>query len=379
MRYSKYYVRQIDEADCGAAALATILRCFGSNVSLSIIREVAQTDKSGTTALGLLKAAEKFKLETTPIKADISMFNSNISYPFIAHVNKDSGLLHYIVVLKKRKDTLTVADPDPKDGVHTMKIKDFQEIWTGITLFMKPRKDYQPVKNNQDSLFKTAKLLLKQKYLILSIVLSMIISTGITISGAFFLQTIVDSIVPEKQLSALFIITLGLVIAYLFHGALTYIQGILVTILTKHISINVLLSYIKHLFMLPMDFFEKRKIGEFTSRFSDANNIIETLAKTAITAILNGGTIIVIGTVLLAIDPLLLLISFVAVPVYSFLVFAFVKIFDKWNNQRMESNSTLSSQMIEDLRGMESIKALSVEKKCIIKFVDTFLKRLIQM
>lgn len=103
MRYSKYYVRQIDEADCGAAALATIPRCFGSNVSLPIIREVAQTDKSGTTALGLLKAAEKFKLETTPIKADISMFNSNISYPFIAHVNKDSGLLHYIVVLKKEK------------------------------------------------------------------------------------------------------------------------------------------------------------------------------------------------------------------------------------------------------------------------------------
>lgn len=52
MRYSKYYVRQIDEADCGAAALATIPRCFGSNVSLPIIREVAQTDKSGTTALG---------------------------------------------------------------------------------------------------------------------------------------------------------------------------------------------------------------------------------------------------------------------------------------------------------------------------------------
>lgn len=49
------------------------------------------------------KIQEKFKLETTPTKANISMLNSNISYPFIAHVNKDSGLLHYIVVLKKEK------------------------------------------------------------------------------------------------------------------------------------------------------------------------------------------------------------------------------------------------------------------------------------
>ncbi|WP_288531611.1 cysteine peptidase family C39 domain-containing protein [uncultured Secundilactobacillus sp.] len=52
---NKIYVQQLDESDCGAAALAIILRHLGSKVPISIIRRRAQTDKEGTTAQGLVK------------------------------------------------------------------------------------------------------------------------------------------------------------------------------------------------------------------------------------------------------------------------------------------------------------------------------------
>ncbi len=57
MKY--YFIKQHDIKDCGAACLATISKQYGLNLSISKIREVAGTDKQGTNAYGMIKAAEQ--------------------------------------------------------------------------------------------------------------------------------------------------------------------------------------------------------------------------------------------------------------------------------------------------------------------------------
>ena len=53
---SKYpYISQIDQRDCGVAALAMILKHYGSSYSLAYLRELAQTSREGTSALGLVR------------------------------------------------------------------------------------------------------------------------------------------------------------------------------------------------------------------------------------------------------------------------------------------------------------------------------------
>ena len=61
MNFKKSFVPQIDARDCGIAALASIARYYGSNYSLAHLRELAKTDKEGTTALGIVKAAKDTK------------------------------------------------------------------------------------------------------------------------------------------------------------------------------------------------------------------------------------------------------------------------------------------------------------------------------
>ncbi len=374
----QYYVRQLDETDCGAAVLAMILKYYHSDVAISKIRSVAQTDKNGTTALGLVTAAESFKLTTKAIKADLSLFDhpQDVPVPFVAHVNKNHGLLHYVVVLKIRKHDLIIADPDPTVKITKMTFAEFDKMWTGITIFMAPGPAYNEIKDNHDSLWHTAKLLLKQKGIILTVVLATFLSTAITIASAFFLQKIVDSFVVDGLTTTLTTAAIALLAAYIFHGAFTYIQGYLSTILGQRLSIDVLLSYIKHLFKLPVAFFETRKTGEITSRFADANNIISTLARTAISTLLSIGTIVVIGIVLMAISIKLFLLAMIAIPVYALIIGSFYKLFEKWNNERMEQNALLSSQMIEDLHGIESIKSLNIESKMYDAIDTRFVKTL---
>ena len=108
----KYYcIKQHDITDCGAACLATICRQNGYKIGISKIREVAGTDKQGTNAYGVIKAAEQLGFSAKGVKGDKEAFFSEFPLPCIAHVIVDGALLHYVVIHKITKKTVVIADP----------------------------------------------------------------------------------------------------------------------------------------------------------------------------------------------------------------------------------------------------------------------------
>ncbi|MFR4756019.1 MAG: cysteine peptidase family C39 domain-containing protein [Streptococcus salivarius] len=95
------------------SALAMILKHYGSSYSLAYLRELAQTSREGTSALGLVEVAKQLGLETQAIRADLDLFKQeSLSYPFIAHVVKEGGLQHYYTVFGQIKGKLVIGDPD---------------------------------------------------------------------------------------------------------------------------------------------------------------------------------------------------------------------------------------------------------------------------
>jgi len=82
-------IKQHDITDCGAACLATIFRQYGYKMPISQIRERAGTDKQGTNALGLVKAAEKLGFIAKGAKGDQGSFNRDFPLPVIAYNIKD--------------------------------------------------------------------------------------------------------------------------------------------------------------------------------------------------------------------------------------------------------------------------------------------------
>ena len=53
-------ILQNDETDCGPACLAAIFRKYGLKVTIAKIRDIAGTDRQGTSAYGLVKAIEHY-------------------------------------------------------------------------------------------------------------------------------------------------------------------------------------------------------------------------------------------------------------------------------------------------------------------------------
>nr|AAW79059.1 SppT [Latilactobacillus sakei] len=376
----KIYIPQVDEMDCGVAALAMILKHYGSSASLAYLRNEAKTDLEGTTALGLVKTAENLGFETKAIQADMSLFEvADLPFPFIAHVLKNGELLHYYVVLGIKKDAIIIADPDPTVGIAKMTQSQFKSEWTGVALFIAPKPSYQPVKQQtKASLFSFVPTLMQQKRLVINITLAALLITIISILGSYFLQTVIDTYIPNNMQSTLAIVAIGLIIFYGFQSIFTYAQNFLLAVLGQRLSIEIILSYLRHVFELPMSFFATRKTGEIISRFNDANKIIDALASAIISIFLDITVVVIMGIILIIQNTTLFWLTLAVIPIYIAVITLFAKPFEKLNQKEMESNAVLNSAIIEDLHGIETIKALTSEseryQKIDTAFVD-YLKK----
>ncbi len=186
--------------------------------------------------------------------------------------------------------------------------------------------------------------------------------TLINIGGSYYLQGILDEYIPNQMKSTLGIISIGLIITYILQQMMSFSRDYLLIVLSQRLSIDVILSYIRHIFELPMSFFATRRTGEVISRFTDANSIIDVSILT------------IVGSVLLVQNTNLFLLSLISVPIYIIIIFAFMKPFEKMNNDVMQSNSMVSSAIIEDINGIETIKSLTSEEsryqKIDSEFVD---------
>ena len=305
----------------------------------------------------------------------MSLFDMNdVPYPFIVHVNKEGKLQHYYVVYQTKKDHLIIGDPDPTVKVTKMSKERFSSEWTGVAIFLAPEPSYKPHKDKKNGLMSFLPLIFRQRALIFYIVLASLLVTLINIGGSYYLQGILDEYIPNQMKSTLGIISIGLIITYILQQMMSFSRDYLLTVLSQRLSIDVILSYIRHIFELPMSFFATRRTGEVISRFTDANSIIDALASTILSLFLDVSILTIVGSVLLVQNTNLFLLSLISVPIYIIIIFAFMKPFEKMNNDVMQSNSMVSSAIIEDINGIETIKSLTSEEsryqKIDSEFVD---------
>ena len=362
---SKYpYISQIDQRDCGVAALAMILKHYGSSYSLAYLRELAQTSREGTSALGLVEAAKQLGLETQAIRADLDLFKQeSLSYPFIAHVVKEGGLQHYYTVFGQIKGKLVIGDPDPSKKVIKMPLEEFAKEWTGVALFFVPGETYTKYKEDVPGLLSFLPILFRRKGLIAVIVLLSFLVTLVNIIGSYYLQSIIDRLIPQEAYTLLTMISLGLCISYLAQQVFTFFKDYLLHRLGNYLSITVILPYIKHVLSLPISFFSSRRTGEITSRFGDANTIIDALASTILSIFLDVTIVMTLAVALILQNQSLFVMTLTVVPLYVLIILAFYKLFEKENYQLMEANSQVNTAVIDDLRGIETLKSLRVEER----------------
>ena len=132
-------VKQQSPTDCGAACLATVARHHGLKLPLARIRQLTGTDQRGTSAYGIVTAAEKLGFRAKGVKAAKQHLTKDLALPCIAHVIKGQ-LQHYLVINHISRGKLVIAD---SRGVVICSIEEFVKIWSGVLILLVPTGRFQ--------------------------------------------------------------------------------------------------------------------------------------------------------------------------------------------------------------------------------------------
>ena len=355
-------VRQDDQSDCGAAALATIALHHRLPIGLQQMRDLAGTDCAGTNLLGLVQAAERLGLSAKGVKGSYDDL-SQVPLPAVAHVRTEEGLGHFVVLHRVRKDSVIVADPAAglSDCPATSSVGAGRTScsWWYRGGRCAPRlAGGMPVGPWRRFLG----LLGPHTPLLVEAFSCALLMTVLGVSISYFIQHLVDSVLVRSEGGLLNALSVGMVLIVLFKALFGLLRQYLVAHVGRKVDLALVSGYARHILRLPLPFFEMRRVGEILSRVNDADKVREAISGTTLTAVVDGTLVVFMLAVLWAYDARLAAVATAFAPVLVASVVAYHPAARRRSRETMESHAGLSAHLVEDVSGVETVKAFGAER-----------------
>ena len=353
--------RQHDVTDCGAACLAYIFHHHGLRLSLSVIRQKAGTNRSGTTALGLVDTAKQFDFEAKGLRCKFEDLRS-VTLPGIAHVVTENGRSHYVVVTAISKKAVNVMDP-AVGKVARWSIDQFRTIWTNVFLVLAPSMTFQPSTQTKSAWSRLCQLLYPQKAVIAQAFIGVVLTTLLSLSSAVFIQKIVDNVIVDGNRNLLRLLGVAMLLILGARILIGYFQSILLLKSAQRIDAGLLLGYYRHLMRLPQSFFDTMRVGEITARMRDAVAVREFLNGTIINLIINPLILIVALSAMFAYSWRLAVFSLLLIPANALIYLASDWLNRRYQREIMERSADFDAQVVESLHAMSVVRSCGIENE----------------
>lgn len=188
-------VLQHDETDCAPACLASIMRYYGKNVAINRIRNIAGTDSTGTTGLGIIRGAESFGFSCKGLCSPEKKIKEYFPFPFIAHIKKEISD-HYVVVYKVTQKSILIADP--AIGIEKIPIEVFKEKWSGVFFILSPTDGFKKISESQGLFSRFLHLLLPYKKILGLAFIASISMSLLGVATAFYFRFLIDDILYSQ-------------------------------------------------------------------------------------------------------------------------------------------------------------------------------------
>ena len=205
-------------------------------------------------------------------------------------------------------------------------------------------------------------LLLPQKKLFFYAILSSVITTILGIASSMFNKILMDEVLPYGLNNLLVTLILVFSVVSITSTLIGFVRQWVLIHLSIKIDIPLMLGYFGHIFNLPMKFFATRKTGDITTRYSDADTIKSIFTSIALSLVMDISMAVITGIILFRMNAMLFSISLFMALVSILLVLVYKQPYKQINEESMAQSAALNSQMIESLRGIETVKCNANEQ-----------------
>lgn len=348
-------VLQSEAAECGLACMAMIAQYYSDKRDLNALRQTVSVSLRGTTLKDVMRIASDLGFQTRAIKIEMEHL-AQLSCPAILHWNMN----HFVVLTKVKGKTLTIHDPAL--GERKLTYSEASKYITGIALEVTPSDTFSPKKSAPRlglSQFFTRTTGFKRNLLTLfalSIVLQLF-----ALASPYYMQTVVDDVLIYNNDALLKALAIGFALLLIIETFTSGIRKFVILSVSSRLQLQMSASVFKHLLSLPLDYFDKRHIGDVVSRFGSLASIREFLTTGLVTALLDGLMAVITLAVMILYSPKLTLVVVAIMLAYLAVRLGLLPFIKRLTTERIALAALEQSHFMESVRAILPIRVYSQE------------------
>ncbi|WP_298911218.1 peptidase domain-containing ABC transporter [uncultured Nostoc sp.] len=181
------------------------------------------------------------------------------------------------------------------------------------------------------------------------------------LANPLVVQLIIDKVITQNSIGTLHILGVLLLVVGLFEAVLTTLRTYLFVDTTNRIDMGLGSEIIDHLLRLPLRYFERRPVGELSTRINELENIRQFLTGTALTVGLDALFSVVYIGVMLIYSWQLTLVGLSTIPVFIIVILIASPSISRQLRAKAERNAETQSYLVEVMSGIQTVKAQNIE------------------
>ncbi|MBS3895546.1 peptidase domain-containing ABC transporter [Silanimonas sp.] len=348
-------ILQSQAAECGLASLAMIANHHGHRTDLPEFRRRFSVSLKGASLNRLMGIAQQLGFQTRALRLDLEHLG-RLQTPCILHWNLD----HFVVLAKVGRRSVTVLDP--AFGERKLGLDEVSRHFTGVALELTPGAEFQ--KQPAPPAIRLSQLTGPVRGLWRALAQILLLSVALQVFvllAPFYMQWVVDQVLVSADRDLLTVLGLGFGLAVLLQVAIGLLRGWALVFLSTRLGLQWLGNVFAHALRLPLEFFEKRHLGDVVSRMGAVQAIQQTLTTSFIEALIDGLMAIATLAMMLLYSPRLALVTLVAVALYLALRALTFRPLRATTEQELIAEAKQQTHLLESLRGMQSVKVAGQE------------------
>jgi ATP-binding cassette subfamily B protein len=360
------WFRGVGPLDSPIAAFRMVSEILGLPFRRELLRRVfsEHVKRHGEASLALSGAvAESLGLQTQLLEVQADAIN-RLEVPLM--VRWGNGLA---VIYRTGIKSLVIGIPAV--GNQEMSITEFREQWgeEGEVLTLRVNEG-TPQKKFGFSWFLPS--IVQHRVVLLEVLLASFFVQLFGLVNPMLIQQVIDKVIINSNRESLGVLGLLLVMFALFEGLLLCLRTFLFIDTTNRIDLSLGTKIIDHLLRLPLSYFDRRPVGEVSSRISELENIRSFLTGTALTTVLDAVFSLVYIVVMFMYSWELTLLTLSVIPMLVGLTLVVSPIVRQQLQSRAVANGKTQSHLIEVLSSMMTVKAQNIELRSRWKWQDLY-------
>jgi ATP-binding cassette subfamily B protein RaxB len=348
-------VRQTEMTECGLACLAMIAGSYGLDVDLGSLRRRFQPSMRGASLKSLIAMADAMGLSARAVKLPLEEL-ANLHVPAVLHWDMN----HFVVVERVKRGKVLIHTPDGRS--RWCGLAEVSKHFTGVALELRPADDFETGRQRQT--LKLSQLWRRmtglKRALVQTLVLSLVMQAFV-LASPYYMQVALDSVLPALDHDLLTVLALGFGLFTLINGGASLLRAFVLLSAGSSLGYGVASNIARRLFRLPVDWFEKRHVGDILSRFQSVTPIQQALTQGAVGALIDGVLAVLILAVMLFYSIKLTLIALAAFALYAIVrVISFAAQRDA-QEEAIVASGKEQTTMVESVRGIVTLRLFNRE------------------